>query len=479
MKYILIASDNRAACDVVRDSLHSEYGVDVVRDRAACIERFQKRRYEFVFIDVDLLISEVDVEGHADYKKALQPFWQVSPTAQIIALAPQKEIREAVNMVKAGAVNYITYPINPEELKFVTESIYESMRAQSELNYLRDQFWNSDWVEIIRTHSQEMKKVYSKIRSVAPTKTTVLLLGETGTGKGVVAKLIHQHSNRRDKPFIAVHCGAIPETLIESELFGHEKGAFTGAVRRKLGKFEIARGGTIFLDEVSTITPSAQVKLLQVLQEKTFQRVGGEEDIVSDVRIITATNDDLKILSDSGAFRRDLYFRLNVFPIVIPPLGERRGDIPLLVDIILQRLNKLYSKNIYDVHPQLMEALVRYPWPGNVRELENLIERAYIIENSSILTPESFPGEFFDSGDHEAHISVDASLSLAEARRKWIASIEKRYLKEVLTLNRGKIKDTAKAAAISVRQLHKLMAKHGLRKEDFKAALIPEVISEP
>ena len=149
------------------------------------------------------------------------------------------------------------------------------------------------------------------------------------------------------------------------------------------------------------------------------------------------------------------------------------------MDIFLKRLNKLYSKNIYDVHPQLMEALVRYPWPGNVRELENLIERAYIIENSSILTPESFPGEFFDSGDHEAHISVDASLSLAEARRKWIASIEKRYLKEVLTLNRGKIKDTAKAAAISVRQLHKLMAKHGLRKEDFKAALITEVISEP
>ena len=469
MKYILIASKNQAARDTICNCLRSEYRADIASDKTSCIEMFRKRRYEFIIIDVEILCLATDAKEQVDYKKALQAFWHISPTAQIIALAAQKEIRGAVSAVKAGASNYLTYPINPAELKFIAEGIYESLRNQSELNYLRNQFWNSDSVEIIRTHSSEMKKVYNKIRSVAPTKTTVLLLGETGTGKGVIAKLIHQHSNRRDKPFIAIHCGAIPETLLESELFGHEKGAFTGAVRRKLGKFEIARGGTIFLDEVSTITPSAQVKLLQVLQDKVFQRVGGEENLATDVRIITATNDDLKKLSDDGVFRKDLYYRLNVFPIVIPPLAERRKDIPLLADIFLKRLNKFYLKNIHDIHPQVMEALMAYSWPGNVRELENIIERAYILETSSILTAESFPNEFFDLGVHGAHIPLDVSLTLADVRRRSIESIESKYLKELLSLNNGRIKNTASAAGISVRQLHKLMTRYHLRKEDFKS----------
>jgi transcriptional regulator with GAF, ATPase, and Fis domain len=350
----------------------------------------------------------------------------------------------------------------------VIENIHESLIMQSEVDYLRDKFWESDLSEIIQTKNPVMKTVFDKIRSVSPTKSTVLLTGETGTGKGVLANLIHRHSNRKDAQFISVHCGAIPDTLLESELFGHEKGAFTGAIRRKLGKFEIASGGTIFLDEIGTITPSAQIKLLQVLQDGTFQRVGGEETIEANVRVIAATNTDLKEMCDAGRFRKDLYYRINVFPIELPPLRERAEDVPYFIEVFLKRLNRLNTKEIYDIHPQVFEALRNYTWPGNIRELENLMERAYILETSSILTPESFPGELFDSGTLSATVLVDAGLSIAEVRRKGLEDIERNYLKEQLTQNGGKIQNTARAAGITTRQLHKLMKKYGIRKEDFK-----------
>ncbi len=284
-----------------------------------------------------------------------------------------------------------------------------------------------------------------------------------------MANLIHRHSNRRDAQFISVHCGAIPDTLLESELFGHEKGSFTGAVRRKLGKFEIAHGGTIFLDEIGTITPSAQIKLLQVLQDGAFQRVGGEETIEANVRVIAATNADLKKMCDDGQFRKDLYYRLNVFPIELPPLRGRVEDVPYFVEEFLKIMNRLNTKEIHDTHPRVIEAFKNYSWPGNIRELENLMERAYILESSSVLTPESFPGELFESETLSATVSVDAGLSIAEVRRKGIEDIERNYLKEQLAQNRGKIQGTAKAAGITTRQLHKLMKKHGIRKEEFKS----------
>jgi transcriptional regulator with GAF, ATPase, and Fis domain len=333
---------------------------------------------------------------------------------------------------------------------------------------LRDHFWRADSLEIVQTKSLAMKSVFDKIRSVAPTKSTVLLVGETGTGKGVLANLLHRHSNRRDSQFISVHCGAIPDTLLESELFGHEKGAFTGAVRRKLGKFEIAKGGTIFLDEIGTITPSAQIKLLQVLQDGTFQRVGGEDTLEANVRVIAATNMDLKRMVEDGLFRKDLYYRLNVFPIEVSPLRDRIEDIPHLVDVFLEKMIKFNSKEIRHVHPEVLKAFERYPWPGNIRELENLIERAYILETSSVLNPGSFPGELFESEALCASIKTDAALTLAEARRRGIEVAEKGYLEEQLSKNKGKIQTVAVAAGITTRQLHKLMKKYNLRKEAFK-----------
>ncbi len=465
MDSILVVLEAQETFQTFHSCFQSQYRVAKALDKNSALNMLQKRRYDFIFFDLEIL--KESVSGN-DYKTALQPFWHLFPTIEIIIMSSQEMIRETMMAIKAGASDFLTYPINPEELRYLVENIQKSKIIHSELDYLREQFWQSSALEIVQTKNSAMQKVFDKIRAVAPTKSTVLLTGETGTGKGVLANLIHQHSNRRDKQFISVHCGAIPDTLLESELFGHEKGAFTGADRRKLGKFEIANGGTIFLDEIGTITPSAQIKLLQILQDQIFQRVGGEEFLKTDTRIIAATNTDLNRMCEEGQFRRDLYYRLNVFPIEVPPLRERMDDLPHLVKMILSKMNKVYLKVIHDVHPSVMEAFQRYSWPGNIRELENLIERACILESSSILTPESFSTELFELEAPSAIIPPYSSLTIAEARQKGIEDIERCYLKTVLANNKGKIQDSAAAAGISTRQLHKLMRKYGIRKEEFK-----------
>ena len=465
MKYILVVTKEQDALRAIQTCFHQGYRVDKAVSKDAAFEILRKKRPDLVFIDLEILRESA---GNG-YKVALEPFWHLYPAIQIIIMSPQEMIREAVMAVKAGASNYLTYPINPEEMKYVTESLHESLMVQYELDHLRDQFWQSEALQFVQTKSPAMGQILDKVRSVAPTRSTVLLIGETGTGKGEIAKLIHRHSNRRDAQFISVHCGAIPDTLLESELFGHEKGAFTGAVKRKLGKFEIANGGTIFLDEIGTITPSAQIKLLQVLQDRAFQRVGGEATIEVDVRIIAATNTNIKKMCDDGQFRKDLYYRLYVFPIEVPPLRERVEDIPHLVEVFLERMNKFNSREIYKVHPHVMEAFRNYSWPGNIRELENLMERAYILESSSVLTPDSFPGDLFGSETPLIRVLTDVHLTLAEVRNKGIEDIERHYLKGLLERNKGKINNSAREAGITTRQLHKLMKKYDIRKEEFKA----------
>ncbi|MGD2097120.1 MAG: sigma-54 dependent transcriptional regulator [Desulfobacterales bacterium] len=465
MKSILVTTTEQQTAQTIRSCFQSDYRVDMAAATLQALELLSNKHYDLLFIELDILLASIPGE---DYKEALKPFWQLHPTIEIIVMAPQNQIREAIKAVKAGASDYLPYPIDPDEVKYIAEGITESIIQQSELNYLRDQFWNVDSLELVQTKSPKMTKVFDNIRSVSPTKSTVLLIGDTGTGKSVLAKLIHQHSNRRDDQFISVHCGAIPDTLVESELFGHEKGAFTGAIKRKLGRFEIAKGGTIFLDEIGTITPSAQIKLLQVLQDGTFQRVGGEEILKTDVRVIAATNADLKKMCDEGQFRKDLYYRLNVFPIEIPMLRERTEDIPLFIEAFLKNLNNFSSKSIHSTHPQVLEAFSRYPWPGNIRELENLIERAYILETSDELAPESFPNELFESQANPVFIPSRENLTLSQARQRGVEDIERNYLKNVLTRHKGKIAESAEVAGISTRQLNKLMNKYGIRKEDFK-----------
>jgi DNA-binding NtrC family response regulator len=465
MKSVLVISREQTVSGQIRSCFSSEYSIaHAVSDQAA-LDMLRKKRYDILLIDLEVLKEAAQRDG---YKAALQPFWLLYSTIDIIVMASKDMIRDAVMAVKAGADDYLTYPLDPEEVKYVTNAVREYVMIQSELDYLRDQFWETDTLDVIQTQSPLMKAVYESIRSVASTKSTVLLSGETGTGKGVAASLIHRHSNRKDGPFISVHCGAIPDTLLESELFGHEKGAFTGAVRRKLGKFEIASEGTVFLDEIGTLTPSAQIKLLQVLQDGTFQRVGGEETISADVRVICATNTDLKQMCEDGQFRKDLYYRINVFPIQLPPLRERVEDIPHLCDVFLKGMNRFNAKEIHDVDPRVMEAFRQYSWPGNIREMENLMERAYILETSSVLTPEGFPSELFESDVALATLAVDSSQTLAEVRRKGIEDVERNYLKELLARNKGKVKESAEAAGITTRQLHKLMAKYGIHKEEYR-----------
>jgi len=466
MRSILVTTSDQKLLPTIRSCFPSGFRVDRASTKHQAVELVLKRRYDLIFIELDLLFEKVLDEN---YHAAMQPLWQIYPTIEIIIMAPTNQIRRAIKAVKAGASDYLPLPADAEEVKYVADSIAESIMLQSELDYLRDQFWDLESLELVQTKSSVMKKTFDKMRSVAPTRSTVLLTGDTGTGKSILAKLIHQHSNRRDTQFIGVHCGAIPDTLVESEMFGHEKGAFTGAIKRKLGKFEIAHGGTIFLDEIGTITPSTQIKLLQVLQDGTFQRVGGEEILKTDVRVIAATNENLKKMCAQGQFRKDLYYRLNVFPIEIPALSERIEDIPSFIETFLRSLNSFSLKNIHSAHPLVMEAFSRYSWPGNIRELENLIERAYILETSNMLTPESFPNELFTSDANPVFISLSETLTLARARQRGVDEIERNYLKDVLARHKGKIGESAEAAGISTRQLNKLMNKYGIRKEEFKS----------
>ncbi len=468
-KSILIGTKSSTAVQSFRNCLEEKYLLDVADDMPKFLDFFQRKRYEHVFVDIAFLVGTNDPNMiQADLDKVLSHLWQINSMVAVIIMATPERIRDTVYALKSGASTFIIYPIDPDEVRYVLESVRTEQRKQSELDYLRGKFWQKDSLDIIRSQCSDMQKVYDKIRSAAPTRTTIMLYGETGTGKSILARLIHSHSNRRNNQFISVHCGAMPDTLLESELFGHEKGSFTGAVKRKLGKFEIAQGGTIFLDEISTITPAAQIKLLQVLQERTYQRVGGEELIEANVRIIAASNTDLKAMYQAGTFRKDLYYRLNVFPVEIPRLKDRMDDIPILVEFFIKQLNKYYSKNIREIHPEVLEAFKRYSWPGNIRELENLIERAYILETGSVLTPPCFPAELCDQQVNSVSIRFDLSRTLAEVRQEAVENAERKFLCDLMVAHKGIINESAKHAGISTRQLHKLLTRYKIRKENFK-----------
>ncbi|WP_020588721.1 sigma-54 interaction domain-containing protein [Desulfobacter curvatus] len=362
---------------------------------------------------------------------------------------------------------YNNSPIEKKDIQQLMSSVNRALSHNLKLDYLKNHSWKTEWLDFVNSKNDRMQTIFESIRSVAPTNATVLIFGETGTGKGMTARLIHQHSLRFKKPFVSIHCGAIPDTLIESELFGYEKGAFTGADRQKQGKFEMAKGGTIFLDEIGTITPSAQIKLLQVLQEGVFTRIGGESSLNTDVRIIAATNADLAHQVAIGGFRKDLYYRLNIFPINIPPLKERPEDLAHLTAIFLNRLNAKYEKGISRLHPSLLPAFQKYDWPGNIRELENLLERAYILEDSPQLMPHNFPLKPMLGFDSEIPGS-DTFISISQARQQSIQQFENSYLKALMTKAKGRIQTAAGMAGISTRQLSRLLNRYGLNKDDYK-----------
>lgn len=425
------------------------------------VERLSQGRFDLVFCSKEL----PDMDGLA----LIEVEKQKHPGTGFILLVETGSIEGAVEAIVKGANNYLPKPVVPEVVRNVAQEILERRDLRDEVQYLKGRLHERYGIDSIIARSSAMEEVFKKIKAVARTDATVLIQGETGVGKELVANVIHLQSSRSKGRFLAINCGALPDTLLESELFGHEKGAFTGADRLKLGKFEVASGGTLFLDEISAISQAMQVKLLRVLQERKNTRLGGHDEILVDVRVICATNKDLKAMVADGAFREDLYYRVNVFPIFVPPLRERREDIPLLAAHFLKKLRTSMKKNITEISDRVMEALRTYDWPGNVREIENLIERAVIMEESRVLTAEGFPPEVMEMEPLVAE--YDDNLPLETARHQITERFEKEYLTFLLEKYRGKIADCAKHAGISPRALHEKMKKHNLFKEDFKQKL--------
>ncbi|MCF8034365.1 MAG: sigma-54 dependent transcriptional regulator [Desulfarculaceae bacterium] len=323
----------------------------------------------------------------------LERLVEAFPETVVTVLSEQPSAGAAVEALHRGAFNFLPAPEGPEELLAAVKAAREhrSQRRRRAQRRRRDSV--SYDVENLVGTSRAMQEVFRLIHKVAPTDSTVLILGESGTGKELVARAIHHHSPRRESPLVTVNCGAIPGELLESELFGHEKGAFTGAVRTRVGRFELAQGGTIFLDEIGDMPPLLQVKILRVLQEHAFERVGGTRTIEVDLRVLAATNQDLTSRVQDGHFREDLYYRLNVVPIEVPPLRERKSDIPLLCDFFLERLAKHKGLEHKELAPEVRERLLRYAWPGNVRELENLLERLVVLAEGGMITPEALPAK--------------------------------------------------------------------------------------
>jgi DNA-binding NtrC family response regulator len=382
--HILIVDDEEGVRRVLQGYLEDQgYQVTAVSDGTAGIQAVKDS-------PVHLVITDLRLPG-MDGLEVVEQVLHLDAEIACIVMTGYGTIESAVQAMKAGAYDFVTKPLDLEAVSIVMKKALELKRLRQENVLLRKSVRDKFRLEHLIGTSDAMRTAHDFIEKVADSDSTVLILGESGTGKELVARMLHFNSMRRDRPLVAVNCGAIPENLLESELFGHEKGAFTGALNARMGRFEMAHGGTIFLDEIAELTLPLQVKLLRVLQERCFERVGGTKTIQVDVRVIAATNQDLEEAVQERRFRKDLYYRLNVIPITMPPLRERQSDIPILVDHFLHLFNKKKNSALRGVEPETMARLMQYSWPGNIRELENLIERLVILKKSGSITLTDLP----------------------------------------------------------------------------------------
>ena len=398
----------------------------------------------------DILITDLklpDVDGI----QVLKEVKTISPETQVIMITAYGSIDSAVTAMKGGASDYLTKPFAMDELLLIIKRLLRMKQLEEENISLRKRVEERYGLEGLVGKSPQMLKIYELIETVAQTDTTVLIYGESGTGKELVANAIHLRSPRKNGPFVKVNCAALPETLLESELFGHEKGAFTGALKQRKGRFEMADRGTLFLDEIGDISPTVQVKLLRVLQERQFERVGGNETLSVNVRLICATQRDLKEEIRKGSFREDLYYRLNVVPIHLPPLKERREDILLLADHFMNKFSPKMGKEISGLSEDAKTLLLKYSFPGNIRELENMLERAIALLKGKVIQPEDFPEEICGQGSSIRDVcdKVRASKPLSSAARLF----EKEYIQSVLEKTKGKKGQAAEILGISRKTL--------------------------
>jgi DNA-binding NtrC family response regulator len=393
---------------------------------------------KFLNNEFDLAITDLKMPGMSGLE-LMQECKKNKPDVHWIIITAYGSIGNAVEAIKAGASDYLTKPFkNPEELRHVIRRVLREAEAERTISLLSEELGKQFPPMEMIFLGEKMKKVYEMVQDVAPTTATVLIGGASGTGKELIARVIHEMSPRKKRPFIAVHCAALVESLLESELFGHEKGAFTGALNRRQGRFEIADGGTIFLDEVSEISPSMQVKLLRVLQERQFERVGGSQTISVDVRVISATNKDLKAQVSDGHFREDLFYRLNVFPVLLPPLIERREAIIPLAEYFTAKYSASLGKKVSGLSSEAKSLLLEYKWPGNIRELQNIIERALILSKGII-----------DTG----HIGLEIQENMENMGDGLLKLTEKETIQRVLSEAGGNRKRAAQILGISLRTL--------------------------
>src|SRR5688572_9290676 len=381
---ILIVDDEASARHALSEILTDEgYQVKMAGDGFRAIAAAQ----EFL---PDLVLTDLKMPG-MDGMGLLARLKQVHPETAVILMTAFGAVESAVEAMRAGAANYLTKPLNTDELLLVIERALEGAALRRETRDLREKLSERYDFSNIVGQSAEMRAVFKSVEQVATSRATVLITGESGTGKELIASALHHNSDRRERPFVKLHCAALAESLLESELFGHERGAFTGADRRRIGRFEQADGGTLFLDEIGEISPATQVKLLRVLQEHEFERVGGNQTVRADVRLVAATNRDLKKLVDEGKFREDLYYRLNVINLHLPPLRERRDDIAGLAAHFVRRFAAENGKTVDRIDTSAMRILRAHAWPGNVRELENVIERAVVLVDGPAILPKHLP----------------------------------------------------------------------------------------
>jgi len=419
---VLVVDDDPGVRESFRLILEDHYDVIDVPDGPTALDTVRAS-------EIDLVLLDIRLPG-MDGIEVLERIKAIDEGIEVILVTAVKTVRTAVAAMKLGAFDYLTKPFEEDELLSLSRRALERRALEREVAFLRSELARThDSEEIVGRHPA-IEKLHGLIAQVARTPTTVLITGESGTGKELVARAVHHQGPRRDGPFIAVNPAAIAETLIESELFGHEKGAFTGAHQRKLGKFELAQGGTLFLDEIGTLRADLQAKLLRVLQQREIERVGGARPVKIDVRFIAATNTNLKEAVGSGAFREDLYYRLNVVPVVVPPLRERIQDVPLLVEHFIRRDNRRFHKHIEGLSPEALAALNAYRWPGNVRELENVIERCVVLAEGPVIQLNDLPLDV-SLPQQATKVRAAETLPLNEATDQFEQQIVLRVLERV------------------------------------------------
>jgi two-component system NtrC family response regulator len=449
---ILIAEDEKTQRDFLEGFLKKEgFSVDAVANGREALQRLEGNFFDIGLIDYKM--------PELDGLQTLREIRRLYPDLPVLMMTAYGTVETAVASMKEGALDYLTKPIDLDELLLILQKVIERSSLIQENKELKAQLQGRYHFNNIVYGSPKMEEVMGIVARVAPSQATVLIRGESGTGKELIANAIHYASPRSGKPLVKVSCSAIPETLLESELFGHEKGAFTGAAQRRIGRFEEADGGTIFLDEIGDLSPSIQVKLLRILQEKEFQRLGSNLTLMTDVRGIAATHRNLEEAIKQGYFREDLYYRLNVISIHLPPLRERKEDIPLLIDFFLKKYSELNQKSIFDISKEARALLLRYPYPGNVRELENLIERAVVLCRGEVITTQDLPFHLQEGKSEMGWGLQKREKTLPES----LEEIEKDLIVKALHQHQGVQTKAAESLGISERVLRYKIKKYGIR----------------